>query len=149
MQKTSHAAAAAAIRAELKANNIKASVRSRSFAGGNAVDVEILQDVLPATLKEIEAFVGRFQYGHFDGMTDSYSYTNRDESLPQVKYTHVRVTYSAAAWLAAEAFVASCTPEGYQRENLAYRALNGTWGDFWTARKPRRRFDHAAQQVAA
>ena len=34
----------------------------------------------------MEAITGAYQYGSFDGMTDSYNYTNRRSDIPQVKY---------------------------------------------------------------
>jgi hypothetical protein len=148
--KSTHAAAAALIRAELKANGIKSRVTSRSFAGGDAVDVKIMQDLTPAALKAVNAFVGRFEYGHFDGMTDCYNYSNRNDSLPQVKYAHVTVEYSAELKAAAAAYVADIDGiSEYERDRYVWMVMSGTWGNFWQKRKPRRRFDHAAQQVAA
>ena len=90
---SSHASAAKAIRDEAKRRGIKASVRSRSFSMGNAVDVEV--EDLPAVIAEaFEKFCAQFQYGSFDGMTDFYSYDNRREDLPQVKYVHLRNSMS-------------------------------------------------------
>lgn len=83
--KSTHALAAKAIRKELKQKypNTKFSVRSESFAGGNAVRVEWTEG---EQTQEIDAIVGKYQYGSFDGMTDSYNYTNRIEEIPQVKW---------------------------------------------------------------
>ena len=83
-----HAAAAAAIREELKKLGVKAKVKSESFAGGDAVDV-YLEDVHPERADAIKTAVKKYQYGEFDGMTDCYNYTNRDDSIPQVKYVNV------------------------------------------------------------
>lgn len=150
MEKTTHAAAAAAIRAELKAQGIKARVSSRSFSMGNSVDVKIMQDLTPAGLKAVEAFVCRYQYGHFDGMTDCYEYSNRDDKLPQVKFTHVTIEYSAELRAAAVAYVANINGlHEYERDRYVWMVMNGTWGNFWQARKPRRRFVHAVAQAAA
>ena len=125
-----HAAAARMIRRELKGHGIPASVTSRSFAGGTAVDV-VIYDQLPATVAKIEAFVAEFQYGRFDGMTDCYDYTNRREDLPQVKYAHVHVRYSDEIRQAAEA-----EAERLQLPD-AWLVLSGRIGNFWTSRKPR------------
>ena len=83
-----HAATAAAIREELKKLGVKAKVKSESFAGGDAVDV-YLEDVHPERADAIKTAVKKYQYGEFDGMTDCYNYTNRDDSIPQVKYVKV------------------------------------------------------------
>lgn len=135
-----HAAAAKIIRAELKRHGIKAQVRARSYAGGSSVDVNLLEDVLPATLREIKAFVSRFQYGHFDGMTDSYEYSNRSEDLPQVRFAFVNPHYSDELRADAEAYVREIQGIAeYEVGRYVSLVLAGTWGDFWTSRKPRAR----------
>jgi hypothetical protein len=130
-QLSNHAAAAAAIRAELKRHGIRARVTSESFSMGDAVRVRIQQDVLPAVREAIEAFAGQYQYGHFDGMQDLYEYSNRRDDLPQVKYVSVSVDYSDALIEAAKAYAG----EAY------WPAINGRWGDFWRDRKPRVRLE--------
>ena len=88
-QTTSHAKAAAMIRSGLKSTGLRVSVRSESFAGGNAVRVTLFN--APAAAVELaNQYAKRFQYGNFDGMADSYQYTNRDASLPQVMFVTVR-----------------------------------------------------------
>jgi len=49
----------------------KFSVRSSSFANGN--DVRVSWTDGPTT-KEVQAIVGKYQYGHFNGMEDIYEY---------------------------------------------------------------------------
>ena len=39
-----------------------------------------------ATGAEVRAISGKYQYGHFDGMTDMYEYSNRRDDIPQSKY---------------------------------------------------------------
>lgn len=124
---TNHAAAAKLIRAELKKHGIKASVTSDCYSGGNSVRVRILQDVTPATRKEVAAFAEQFQRGHFDGMTDSYEYSNRRDDIPQVQFVFVEVDYSDELIEAAKA---------YAGEKF-WQAISGAWGDFWRTRKPR------------
>lgn len=70
--------AAKNIRAELKAAfpSVKFSVKSESFAGGNAVDVS--WDGLPSR-DEVNAIVKKYQHGSFDGMTDCYEYKKAGE----------------------------------------------------------------------
>lgn len=137
---SSHAAAAKMIRAELKKQGIKARVRARTASMMTAVDVTILQDVLPATLKQIEVFVGQFEYGHFDGMTDCYEYSNSRDDIPQVKFAHVSVEYSDELKAAAKAYVAEINGiDEWERDRYEWLVIQGTWGDFWTSRKPRQR----------
>lgn len=134
----SNHAAAAQIRKMLKKHGIKARVRASSYAGGSSVNVKILDDVLPATLEQIEAFANRYQYGHFDGMTDCYEYSNRNEELPQVKFVFVECRYSDAIRAEAREYIESI--EGihdYEIDQYTSLAIRGRWGDFWSSRKPR------------
>lgn len=88
--KSPAALAAKAIKAEIKKKfpNLKVSVKSENFAGGNAVDVRMM-DQSKAVEDLIRIMVSKYQYGKFDGMTDSYDYTNYRDDIPQVKYTMV------------------------------------------------------------
>lgn len=82
---SSHAAAAAAIKEELKNNfpGIKFSVTSESFSMGDAVRISWTDG---PTSKEVENFSSKYQYGHFDGMTDMYENSNDRDDIPQAKY---------------------------------------------------------------
>ena len=73
------------IRKDLKENfeGIKFSVRSESFSLGNAVRISWFDGPL---LKDVEALLEKYQYGHFDSMQDIYEYSNVIKGLPQVKY---------------------------------------------------------------
>lgn len=84
-QPSSHALCAKAIRNELKKAypNTKFSVTSESFSMGNAVRIN--WDNGP-TVEMVDAITGKYEYGHFDGMTDSYEYSNRRNDIPQIKY---------------------------------------------------------------
>jgi len=66
---STHAAAAAAIRRDLKAAfpSVTFTVRSSSFSGGDSVDVGWIDG--PSSTS-INAIIGTYQYGHFDGMID-------------------------------------------------------------------------------
>ena len=83
--KSSHAHAAAQIREKLKKAfpSIKFSVTSDSYSGGDAVRVDWTDG---PTTGQVEAITGAYQYGSFDGMTDSYNNTNSRDDIPQVKY---------------------------------------------------------------
>ena len=61
--------------------------KSSNFSGGNSVHVEVPRDVSESVFQQIESLVGEYQYGSFDGMTDSYEYSNNRDDIPQVKYT--------------------------------------------------------------
>ena len=135
--KSSQALAAAAIRNELKKNGIAARVTSDSASMTSSVRVLILQDVSPATRREVEIFAGRFQYGHFDGMTDSYDVSNRDDSIPQVKFVFVEVKYSDEIQKAARDYIANGRTD-YEADRMTWQVLNGSYPcDFWRSRKPR------------
>ena len=93
---TNQAKAAKSIRAELKEAfpGIKFSVKSEGFSGGDAVNIRYW-DAIPT--KEVEAITDRYQYGHFDGMTDMYESSNRLDDIPQSKYVHVSRKLTANA----------------------------------------------------
>ncbi len=88
-QISDHAAAAKLIRAELKKNGIKASVRASTASMTSSVNINLTDCVAPWVMKEIKLFCSKFQYGDFDGMTDSYNYSNNRDDLPQVRFVFV------------------------------------------------------------
>ncbi len=87
---TQAATAAKALRNELKSTfpGLKFTVKSSNFAGGDAIDASVTNQP-PSRFRAIEAIANKYQYGSFDGMTDSYNYDNKVEGLPQVKYVMV------------------------------------------------------------
>jgi len=93
-RKSSHAAAAQQIREKLKAAfpEVKFSVTSDSYSGGNSVHVEWKDG---PTTSMVEDISGAYQYGSFDGMTDMYNNTNDRDDIPQVKYVQERREMSA------------------------------------------------------
>lgn len=82
---------AKAIRKELKASfpQLKVSVTSEAFSMGDAVRVSILTEETIETVEKIRELVSKYQYGSFNGMTDSYDYTNCRDDIPQVKWVSV------------------------------------------------------------
>jgi len=82
---TPWAAAAKAIRKDLKQAfpDTKFKVTSCSFSMGDAVDVRWTNG---PTVEEVDRITQKYQYGRFDGMTDSYSMNNTREDIPQAKY---------------------------------------------------------------
>ena len=78
---------AKAIRKELKLAfpNIKFSVSSKNYSGGNSVDVCWVNG---PTYDSVKKIVEKYQYGTVDGMTDGYNYDCVRKDIPQVKYTY-------------------------------------------------------------
>jgi len=70
--------AAENIRRELKKAfpGTKFNVRFRTFSGGDSIDVSWVDG--PATPR-VNAIIGKYEYGHFDGMTDSYNHRKESE----------------------------------------------------------------------
>jgi len=110
MTLSTHAAAAKAIRQELKKHGIKGRVIASSYSGGSSITVST-ENLPPWVMKELTAFANQFQYGYFDGMTDSYVYSNISE-LPQVTYVFVENSFSDTA------------------KESAYSYLINNWGGF-------------------
>lgn len=90
---STHAEAAKMMKRELnkKFSCTKFKVKSDSFSGGTSIHVE--WDNGP-TNEKVEEIVSKYQYGHFDGMTDCYEYSNKNSHLPQVKYVQTRRNYT-------------------------------------------------------
>ena len=72
--------AAKSIRAELglKFPDVKFSVRSQSFANGNAINV--MWTGGPQTI-DVRAITAKYEEGSFDGMTDSYDVDSNPQHL--------------------------------------------------------------------
>ena len=125
-----HAATAAAIRQELKNKfpAYKFSVRSESFAGGDAVRISWENG---PTNAEIELITGKYQMGHFKGMEDIYEYSNNNSNLPQSKYVTASRGYSEGLQNQIKMELESLydfTNVSYRdsSENVAYRILSKT-----------------------
>lgn len=85
-----------AIRKELKANfpGIKFSVTTKSY---NTCMVSWLDGPTSTQVSEV---VNKYEYGHFNGMTDSYEMSNSIEGLDQCKFVMVQRDLSVEARLA-------------------------------------------------
>ena len=138
-----HAKAAKIIRQELKAHGIKGSVTSSSYAGGTSIRVNV-ENLEPWVLESIKRFTSKFEYGHFDGMTDCYEYSNNRDDIPQVKYLFVNCSYSdelrqqAYDYLRANWAGYEDHPEQYSEainlrgtsrwvNDVVWQVLNGSW----------------------
>ena len=82
---SSHAAAAKAIRQELKEAfpETTFSVRSKSYSGGSSVYADWTDG--PRS-EDVHKIIDKYQYGHFDGMIDLYEYSNTRDDIPQVMF---------------------------------------------------------------
>lgn len=123
-----HAKAAKAIRQYLKSIGVKASVRSESFAGGNAVDVDV-NDLNPELYQQVKAECEKYQIGSFNSMEDIYEFDNRNNDLPQVKYVQLSNCFSdetkqaALDYLRANDGSCSNLPEDYFK--IGYEVVMG------------------------
>lgn len=83
--------AARNIRKLLKAAfpGVKFSVKTSRFSGGNSISVNVESETGP-TSKEIEAVIGRFEEGRFNGMNEIYEYSNNPfpDLFGGTKYLH-------------------------------------------------------------
>lgn len=146
MSKSIQAQAASIIRKHIKSHGIAARVTSSSASMMTAVDVDIT-DEMPATVRAVREYVGQFAYGHFDGMTDSYDYSNGREDIPQVKYAHVDVRFSDEMREAAREFCAAYWSDWneineWKQSDRVNECLHNddphtAGGRFWSDRKPR------------
>ena len=117
-KKSSHAAASAAIKAELAKAfpHVKFSVRSDSFSMGNSVDISWQNG---PTVKQVEAISQKYQYGSFNGMEDIYETTNYRDDIPQAKYVseHREVNEELIKQVAEQLGQLHKFPENDYREN--------------------------------
>ena len=81
------AQAAAVIREYLNENHkaYKFSVVSRVYSGGGSVEITA-QNINPSAYVKIEEYIKYFEYGYFDGRTDSFVTNNVRKDIPQVKH---------------------------------------------------------------
>ena len=84
---------AQAIKKELKTLFpwVKFSCTYDTYSMGSSVDVNWMDW---PTEKEVEGHIKKYQYGHFDGMTDYYDSDNWREDIPQAKYVFAKRTMS-------------------------------------------------------
>ena len=98
---TQAAQCAKKIRLHMKQAGIKCTIKSSNYSMGNSVSVTVFNQP-PETMKKLNKNLSIYEYGHFDGMTDSYEYSNRRDDIPQTKYLHINNDISddlrQAAW---------------------------------------------------
>ena len=93
--KNTRIAATKNIRIELKRAfpAVKFSVTSSTFSMGDSIDVSWTDGPTSSQVREI---IGKYKAGSFDGMTDSYEYSNNawTDAFGDAKYVHERREYS-------------------------------------------------------
>lgn len=82
---TDAALAARQIRAMLKDHGITATVKSKSYSMGSSVDIDA-EDLPPWTARAIKLAIEPYEYGTFDGMTDTSGLKNQEFNGPQAKF---------------------------------------------------------------
>lgn len=84
-QISSHAAAAKAIRKELKAAfpGTKFSVTAQTFSMGDSVHISWTNSICE---DKVTSIVDKYQYGSFNGMEDIYENDNDRKDISQVKF---------------------------------------------------------------
>ncbi len=83
--KTEQAKAAQLIRKELKTAYPQTKFSVTSGSGANTSSVNVDWEDGP-TCEVIDKIINKYQYGHFDGMTDMYEHSNSREDIPQAKF---------------------------------------------------------------
>lgn len=114
---------AKAIRTELKAAfpGIKFRVVSDNFANGNSVDVSWIDGPKTEDVREI---TDKYQYGHFDGMTDMYEYSNSRKDIPQSKFVNCSRSMSDEAKEAIKAEISSKYNVDMNDERACFEKFN-------------------------
>ena len=136
MAHSNQALAAQAIRKELKALGIKASVKSRGYSMGDSVDV-YLSDATPEVVAQVKELTAPYQYGNFNGMEDIYEYSNCNDDLPQTKFLFVNNDISDELRAKAKIFVGNYYAESCDLDQMLHQTLNGVAENgFWDALDP-------------
>lgn len=82
---------AKAIKAEISKQypTVKVKATSSNYSGGDSVHVTV-EGAQEESKDAISEICKKYQYGHFDGMTDMYECSNSQDGLPQAKYVFCR-----------------------------------------------------------
>lgn len=98
--KTEAAKASAQIKQVLKAKwpQVKFSVKSSVYSGGDSVHISWIDG---PTTEQVQPIVRFYEYGTFDGMTDSYNMDNVKQCAHQAKYVMCNRDFSDSSWSTA------------------------------------------------
>jgi hypothetical protein len=156
----SRVAAAKNIRIELKAlwPSVKFSVTGDSFSGGDAIRVRWEDGPIEA---QVDAVVGKYEAGSFNGMEDIYEYSRSawKDAFGDAKYiscsrgnsdkalASALRTLKSQNWVGAEELDLSL--EGYKAGKLRNERICGEWVETMVHRVACRRIWVVAKKVAA
>lgn len=117
--KSQQAQVATLCRKYLKTKDIPAKVTSKSFAGGNDVNIDVYNQS-PGIIENLENEFAQYRQGDFNGMEDIYEYSNPHDDIPQVKYLFINNNFSddfyQKAWTFLQNWAAGADqyPENYK-----------------------------------
>lgn len=135
---SNQAQVAKALKQYCKGLGVTVSAKSESFSLGDSVRIR-MENQPPAVFRKIEKHAKQYQYGHFDGMSDMYEYSNKDSSIPQSKYVFVDNDYSdevkQKAWdfIRARFAGGDAAPQKLRDCNGAFQ-FHGEWPDTFVYR---------------
>lgn len=131
-RQTEAAQVAKMIRRELKKSGIPAKVTSKTYSGGDRVNIN-LQDQPPWVIDAINSGVSKYIMGHFNGMEDIYEYSNTNGGL-QVKFIFINNKFSQATKIKAMEHVIDRVNvdsfSKYDLERLSWEYLSNYNGNF-------------------
>ncbi|KKN64667.1 hypothetical protein LCGC14_0489360 [marine sediment metagenome] len=102
----------------------KFSVRSRSYSGGDSIDINWTDG---PTTEVVEKISGKYQQGDFNGMEDIYEYSNSNvwpDVFGGAKYVMTNRSYSNEAYLQA---VAEVEKEWAIKLKVSYTSFNSAY----------------------
>ncbi len=102
----------------------KFSVRSRSYSGGDSIDINWTDG---PTTEVVEKISGKYQQGNFNGMEDIYEYSNSNvwpDVFGGAKYVMTNRSYSNEAYLQA---VAEVEKEWSIKLKVSYTSFNSAY----------------------
>jgi len=95
------------------------SVRHKSFAGGDSIDISWNDGPLS---EEVSKITDKYEEGSFDGMNDIYEYNHREtwtDNFGGAKYVHAQRDISAKAYIYAA--WQYCKNEGYKMPKITVK----------------------------
>jgi hypothetical protein len=144
------ALAAKQIKAGLKKMGIQATVKSSTYANGDAVNVNV-QNLTPDIYADAANYVNQFQAGHFDSMRDIYEYNNKRYDIHQAKFVFLSNNFTSEVKQKAWDYLRNSFSylqnapknhneaarlrfglDGSDCDQLICRALRGVFGQFWS-----------------
>lgn len=86
---STHAAAAAAIRKEIKAIGVKASVRSDSYSMGSSINIKLKGEISEEDRKTLIALSRKYSSSRYNPLEDIHLPTNSRDDIPQVDHVFI------------------------------------------------------------